>query len=424
MACKPFCRAGADAFYAEWVAQYGPVYVIPATLGRKKLVIMDPTALLHVYNAERAVYTKTESSRTFMARVFGRGILWAEGEVHKRSEEGLSPAFSNAAIRKLTAVFYDSVYKVKSSWDETIESTSGDVIIDIEGCLDSIGIAGFSHDFRSLAGEESPVTRAFAALQRTERTSFSELMFGLSFVFPIFLRVPTQDMRHSLDVIAENLLENTRREREGMLLEGPADKSLMGVLLKAEQEDVDLQLHMTQEEDQLVYELPFLNATVLEVLRLHPAVPETERVAAHDDIIPLGTPITTPSGETITSLTVAAGTTIILPIRCVNRSDEFWGADAKVFTPERWFEDITDRAKELQGYHHLLTFHDGPRICLGRAFALAEIKAVISVLIRQYAFEFPDGLETKIEEQELLVSRPKVVGHDGTKIPLRVRRVE
>jgi hypothetical protein len=102
--------------------------------------------------------------------------------------------------------------------------------------LDSVGIAGFSHDFRSLAGEESPVTRAFAALQRTERTSFSELMFGLSFVFPIFLRVPTQimrlfwDMRHSLDVIAENLLENTRREREGMLPEGPADKSLMGVL--------------------------------------------------------------------------------------------------------------------------------------------------------------------------------------------------
>ncbi|KAJ6553276.1 cytochrome P450 [Mycena capillaripes] len=474
-----------DAFYAEWVAQYGPVYEIPATLGRKKLVITDPTALLHVYNAERTVYTKTESSRTFMARVFGRGILWAEGEVHKRQRRALSPAFSNAAIRKLTAVFYDSVYKVGAYWDETFESTSDDVIIDVESwmnriALDSIGIAGFSHDFRSLAGEESPVTRAFAALQRIERTFLSELMFGLSFVFPIFLRVPTQlmrlfwDMRHSLDGIAENLLENTRREREGMLLEGPAEKSLMGVLLKAEQEDADLQLHMTKEEvaaqlvvlllagyettsatltwalmelawhpetqdklrkeldqfgadptwDQLVHELPFLNATVLEVLRLHPAVPETERVAAHDDIIPLGTPIITPSGETITSLNVAAGTGVILPIRCVNRSDEFWGADAKVFKPERWFEDITDRAKELQGYHHLLTFHDGPRICLGRAFALAEIKAVISVLIRQYAFEFPDGRETKIEEQELLVSRPKVVGHDGTKVPLRVRRVE
>jgi cytochrome P450 len=106
--------------------------------------------------------------------------------------------------------------------------------------------------------------------------------------------------------------------------------------------------------------------------------------AAHDDIIPLGTPITTPSGETITSLTVAAGTAIILPIRCVNRSDEFWGADAKVFKPERWFENITDRAKELQGYHHLLTFHDGPRICLGRAFALAEIKVILVLFLIQF----------------------------------------
>lgn len=31
-------------------------------------------------------------------------------------------------------------------------------------------------------------------------------------------------------------------------------------------------------------------------------------------------------------------------------------------------------AKDLQGHRHLLTFVDGPRMCLGRMFALAEFK--------------------------------------------------
>jgi len=62
---------------------------------------------------------------------FGRGLLWAEGESHRRfvaiipayrlydrvaarrQRKALSPAFSNAAIRRLTSVFYDSAYKVK-----------------------------------------------------------------------------------------------------------------------------------------------------------------------------------------------------------------------------------------------------------------------------------------------------------------------
>ncbi|KAJ7701255.1 hypothetical protein B0H17DRAFT_924748, partial [Mycena rosella] len=49
-----------------------------------------------------------------------------------------------------------------------------------------------------------------------------------------------------------------------------------------------------------------------------------------------------------------------------------WGPDAKEFKPERWLNEITVR--KFQGHRHLLSFHDGPRICLGRSFALAEFK--------------------------------------------------
>ena len=61
----------------------------------------------------------------------------------------------------------------------------------------------------------------------------------------------------------------------------------------------------------------------------------------------------------------------------MNRSTSFWGPNAKEFKPERWLDDesgVPEKAKEVQGYHHLLTFVDGPRTCLGKGFALAEFK--------------------------------------------------
>lgn len=45
-------------------------------------------------------------------------------------------------------------------------------------------------------------------------------------------------------------------------------------------------------------------------------------------------------------------------------------------------------------------------------------------MIRNFKFEFPDGLETRIELHQALLPRPKVAGQDGAKVPLRVRRVE
>ncbi|KAK2459888.1 hypothetical protein APHAL10511_008088 [Amanita phalloides] len=109
-------------------------------------------------------------------------MLFAEGEDHRRQRRALSPAFSNAALRTVTSVFYDSAHKVKANWSSLFES-SDEAIIDVqkwmnritlvftpsvtEGLLtgrfsnlhrlDSIGIAGFGYDFKALEGFKSPV---------------------------------------------------------------------------------------------------------------------------------------------------------------------------------------------------------------------------------------------------------------------------
>jgi len=348
------------------------------------------------------------------------------------------------------------------------------------GCVSTGAFSWTLADLSACVASTASESLASRTTSSIESSLFTKIIFFMSVFFPLLRKIPTQrirlmrELRRSLNVIAERLLANTRAEKENDVAEEQTDKSVIGLLLKAEL--TDSELYLTQEEvvaqmnililagydttsvsltwalielakhpemqdklradlsqfggrdptwDQLTStsDLPYLDAIVSEVLRLHPPFSKTPRLASQDDVIPLGTPIVTPSGEIITSITVAKGTVILEPIRAINRSEALWGPDAKEFKPERWFKDITVPAKELQGYRHLLTFHDGPRTCLGKAFALAEFKAVLSVLIRNYSFEFPGGPDTAIGTHVAIVRRPKVVGEKGAKVPLRVRRL-
>ncbi|KAF8209168.1 cytochrome P450 [Mycena galopus ATCC 62051] len=485
----------------QWAAEYGPIFQIPTALGGHRTIVCDPKAVNHFYSVERSVYVKSKLGRAVISTLFGRGLLWAEGEGHKRQRKALTPAFSNAAIRRLTGVFYDSTYKLKARWDAIMDNTADGAIIDVQHwevqlsqfqpsltsdsrmnlvALDSIGIAGFSHDFRTLDGEYSSVAAAFESLSFEGQSLFSVLIFMLGTRFPILVHVPAERnriigrLRREMNVIGLDLLKKTRNDIKTHASDETADKSVIGLLLKAEEEDAEL--HMNEAEvvaqntllvagyettstsltwalielakqphkqaklreelatfgptdptwDQLVSGLPYLDSVVLEILRLHPPVSETTREALVDDVLPLGDPITTASGNVVDRVVIPKGSIVTVPIRSIQRSEVFWGANAKKFEPERWLTLGADslRAKEIQGHRHLLTFLEGPRTCLGKSFALGAFQAVLSVLIRNFTFEFPDGPETEIARHRGLVPRPKVVGQPGPQVPMQVRRVE
>ncbi|KAJ7499846.1 cytochrome P450 [Mycena latifolia] len=472
--------------FQEWAAKYGPVFQIPIAFGGRRTILCDPKAVNHFYSMERSVYIKSKMNRAVIANLFGRGLLWAEGESHKRQRKALTPAFSNAAIRRLTSVFYDSAYKLKGHWDASIDSMPDDAIIDVEHwmnlvALDSIGIAGFSHDFRSLDGEYSAVAEAFDSLSFEGTGVLSNLVFILGVQFPFLANLPTarnrimKNLGRTMSDIADDLLEKTRREKRSHVTDETADRSVIGLLLKAEDDDAELHMNETEvmaqmnvlllagyettsisltwalielakqpekqaklrEEliqfgatdptwDQLVSALPYLDAVVLETLRLHPPLDVTTREAMVDDVLPIGEPITTESGDVVNSIAVAKGSHVTVSIRCMNRSEVFWGPNAKEFEPERWLTLNEDplRAKEIQGHRHLITFLDGPRTCLGKSFALAEFKAALSVLIRNFTFEFPGGPETEIGKHRGIITRPKVAGQPGANVPMKVRRAE
>ncbi|KAJ7089567.1 cytochrome P450 [Mycena epipterygia] len=462
------------AVYEEWAAEYGSVFSIPSILGSRRIILTDPKAISHYFTKETYGYVQATTAKRFLDRIIGRGLFWAEGDSHKRQRRQLNPAFSNASIKNLTPIFFDSAYKAKSAWDGILESNPSEgVIIEVQQwmnhiSLDTIGLAGFSHDFGTLSGRTSAVSTAFDSIG--SKPSFADTaVFLMSLIAPIVDNVPT-GRRILLDQLAKAMrgLANTFLATIASAGESSTDKSVIGLLAKSasaeriSQEEVIAQINVLllagyettsisltwalielsrnsaiqtrlRNEllqangdptwDELTQSFPFLDAFTSEVLRLHPPLPESQRVAAEDDILPLSAPLETASGAVVDGVFVSKGTMVSLPIECINRSVAFWGPTAKEFDPSRWLDGNAGqfRAQELQGYHHLLTFSDGPRSCLGRGFALAEFKAVLSVLVCNFTFELPKGPETVIGRHRNILPRPKVEGEVGYEVPLHIR---
>ena len=60
-----------------------------------------------------------------------------------------------------------------------------------------------------------------------------------------------------------------------------------------------------------------------------------------------------------------------------------------------------------------------------RGWGVAErygVKAVLSVLVKNYVFELLDGPETKIEVGRGILPRPRIGGDESARMPMRVRR--
>ncbi|KAF7375651.1 Cytochrome P450 [Mycena sanguinolenta] len=463
------------AIYEDWASRYGSVFSVPATLGSRTVVLTDPKSIAHFAARETYGYVGTPRAKRFQERLIGRGLFWAEGDSHKRQRRALNPAFSNAAIKNLTPVFFDSAYKTKAAWDAMIESgPSEGTVIEVQMwmnhiSLDTIGLAGFAHDFGTLAGKTSSIAKAFDEMGSKPSTFLEKVLFLLSFIRPVFGFIPTP-RRLMLNQLTKEMLAIGEKFLESTGDVTTLDKSVIGLLVKSassekiSQEEVKAQINtlllagyettaisltwalielsrnpaiqtkLRQEllqlggdptwED-LTNHGSFLDAVACEILRCHPPLAEIQRMAAEDDILPLSAPLEAANGQVVESVFVREGTVLTLPISCINRSEAFWGPTAKTFNPARWLDETDGidkcRAQEIQGYRHLLTFSDGARICIGKTFAVAEFKAVLSVLVRNYTFELPGGPETVIGRHRNILPRPKVEGEAGYGVPLKIR---
>ena len=103
--------------------------------------------------------------------------------------------------------------------------------------LDTIGLAGFSHDFGALEGKHAPVTEIFDSFTSSSGSSALSIGLGLlAQVFPFLIRIPTPrskligKLNTAMEEISNTLLARTKQELDMGVVDGKEEKSVIGLL--------------------------------------------------------------------------------------------------------------------------------------------------------------------------------------------------
>ncbi|WVZ67095.1 hypothetical protein U9M48_016231 [Paspalum notatum var. saurae] len=105
-----------------------------------------------------------------------------------------------------------------------------------------------------------------------------------------------------------------------------------------------------------------LTMVIQETLRLYPAGSVVSRQALRD--------------VTLGGVRVPAGVNIYVPVSTLHLDPDLWGADAREFRPDRFARPLPP--------HAYLPFGAGARTCLGQAFATAELKVLLALVLSRF----------------------------------------
>lgn len=115
-----------------------------------------------------------------------------------------------------------------------------------------------------------------------------------------------------------------------------------------------------------------LSRVVKECLRLYPPTHYMSHELGEDDVLE--------------GYCIPKGTIVHVPILALHRDGNIWGADEAAFDPDRFLDEEHEQRTKM----FWLPFMCGPRSCIGKRFALLEIKAFAAqVLIRQQVYIKP-----------------------------------
>ncbi|KAG0487584.1 hypothetical protein HPP92_009679 [Vanilla planifolia] len=159
------------------------------------------------------------------------------------------------------------------------------------------------------------------------------------------------------------------------------------------------ELDNMEEDNMMSYEglkeLKYLEASLMESMRLYPPVVWDSKHADEDDVLPDGTVVR--RGDRVMYFPFGMG-----------RMEAIWGKDCGEFRPERW-----EGAAGHVSAFRFPVFQAGPRMCLGREMAVVQMKFVAAAVLRRFELRWVGA-----EKPEIV---PLLTAHMEGGLPVVVR---
>ncbi len=386
------------AYLLQGYRQHGPVFRI-RLFGMTMVVLIGPEANRLIMATQRERFSHA-LGYAFVRKILGNGLLFQDGEEHRRNRTLMTPAFHQRGVQQYFAVMSECAAAHSARWAH-------------EG-------RGRMYDrFRHLTFEI--MARLILGVSgRLEIERLSRLNDRLAKGTVAFLRVAWAWTTYGKGLRARDALRDylrsvirARRDAEGT--------DALGLLMAARDESGD-----ALSEDELLEQAvilmfaghetttSMLTSFVL-ALRDHPAVhqrllDEQQRVVGDGELTldhlkelrdldlvlkeveRLWPPISLCQRGVTEAVELGGhvlppGTLVIYSPWVTHRMPDVF-RDPERFDPDRF---AAPREEHRATPYSLVGFGGGPRLCIGQAFSQLEMKIVASLLLRRYRWEIDPG---------------------------------
>ncbi|RTE82668.1 hypothetical protein BHE90_002820 [Fusarium euwallaceae] len=407
-------------------------------------------AYKEILQTKSAVFVKPAFAREFVHEIIGDGLPFIEGKLHRLRRAAISRPLTISRLRAFFPIVQNKVEQLVQVLSEQ-RNSAGDVQVEThiwKAVLDVIGFETFSIDLDHLETDQSPLFKAFTNMMQP--SLIGHLVNYLNSLFPIRQFLPLEECRVLVQSCTQarefiiGIVAIRRRALEKGHVEETQEPDALQCLLdysdpawddKAIVEYIlnllvlghdttacsitwalhelsrrpDYQQRLRREIISFdetcpspdfgdVDKLPYLHNFVREVLRLYCAVAMAPRQATQD--------------VKIAGVLLPKGTVIQLSPAVMNTHPSVWGPTAQIFNPDRW-DNLEETAASAYAFE---TFHNGPRMCIGKQLSMLEMKVMLVEMVRRFRIEKPLGFE----ERPVEVAAPTFTLRPKEKLVLRL----
>ena len=380
--------------------RFGDVFTLEFIDGQPLVVLSDPEDVRTVFTGSAEVMHAGEANKLLAPVLGSRSILLLDEAEHLRHRRLLLPPFHGERMLRYEQIMAEATRRELATWQEgeTIEMLPRMQAITLEvimravfGIEDGLGKERLRVLLRTMLQQTTNMRQMALSLilgpdserlqQRLDEV-LSPVDEELYRVIAEHRRAP--DLEEREDILSMLLLA---RDEDGQPLSDEELRDELMTLLLAGHETTASSLSWAFEQltqkpqtlERLTEELrdgddeAYVDAVIQETMRLRPVLPIVIRL--------LKQPITVGQGR----FRLPAGTRVAPAIMLVHLRDDIY-PDPFEFRPERFIETPP-------GTYTWIPFGGGMRRCVGSAFALFEMRAVLRAVLKTFDIEAVGGPE-------------------------------